>query len=138
MELHGGDIAKRNLYRNFCLHLTNLYDFGLLSVEDVRGVIELYHSQRKAAAAQPMEVSCDDGGGDEDVKIVYCKPESSGTATATIASNERSPLKRLSSNLEDSGSDWSPPAKVPSSSLCPPSQSKYKKKLKREKFPSYD
>lgn len=30
LDHHGQDLLRRNLYRNFILHLSNLYDFGII------------------------------------------------------------------------------------------------------------
>lgn len=31
LEAHGQELLRRNLYRNFILHLSNLYDFGIIA-----------------------------------------------------------------------------------------------------------
>jgi polycomb protein SUZ12 len=31
LDNHGQELLKRNLYRNFILHLSNLYDFGIIA-----------------------------------------------------------------------------------------------------------
>lgn len=30
LDHHGQELLRRNLYRNFILHLSNLYDFGII------------------------------------------------------------------------------------------------------------
>lgn len=35
INLHGHELIRKNLYRNFLLHLTNLYDFGMISCRAV-------------------------------------------------------------------------------------------------------
>ena len=39
MEKHGEKIVKQNLCRNFVMHLTNLYDFGLIKPDVVRRTV---------------------------------------------------------------------------------------------------
>lgn len=34
LDKHGIEILSKSLFRNFVLHLTNLFDYGLLSPED--------------------------------------------------------------------------------------------------------
>ncbi len=31
LDAHGQELLRRNLYRNFILHLSNLYDFGIIA-----------------------------------------------------------------------------------------------------------
>lgn len=31
LDAHGQELLQRNLYRNFILHLSNLYDFGIIA-----------------------------------------------------------------------------------------------------------
>lgn len=31
LDSHGEELLRRNLYRNFILHLSNLYDFGIIA-----------------------------------------------------------------------------------------------------------
>ncbi|ODM96089.1 Polycomb protein suz12-A [Orchesella cincta] len=53
VEYHGKELIQKNLYRNLCLHLTNLFDFGLLTPHGVHTTIQLLHSQMKESNSAP-------------------------------------------------------------------------------------
>ncbi|CAL8092411.1 unnamed protein product [Orchesella dallaii] len=53
VEYHGKELIQKNLYRNLCLHLTNLFDFGLLTPHGVHTTIQLLHSQMKDSKLGP-------------------------------------------------------------------------------------
>ena len=43
VDNYGQEIINRNLYRNFILHLNNLFDFGVLSATAMRTTIRKLH-----------------------------------------------------------------------------------------------
>jgi polycomb protein SUZ12 len=47
VEYQGRELIRKNLYRNFVLHLTNLFDFGLLSPHGMYLVMNALHTQIK-------------------------------------------------------------------------------------------
>ncbi|CAG7628836.1 unnamed protein product [Allacma fusca] len=47
VELQGKEIIKKNLYRNFVIHLTSMFDFGLLDAKGFSGVVQLLQAQMK-------------------------------------------------------------------------------------------
>jgi polycomb protein SUZ12 len=47
VEYQGKELIRKNLYRNFILHLTNLFDFGLLSPQALYKTVQLLHTQMK-------------------------------------------------------------------------------------------
>jgi len=47
VEYQGKELIRKNLYRNFILHLTNLFDFGLLSPLAFYKTVQLLHVQMK-------------------------------------------------------------------------------------------
>jgi len=47
VENYGDEILKKNLYHNCCLHLTNLYEFGLLTFQGVHATVQLLNSKRQ-------------------------------------------------------------------------------------------
>ncbi|XP_074600841.1 polycomb protein Su(z)12 [Brevipalpus obovatus] len=46
VDKHWRDILEKNLYMNFILHLTNLFDFGILSASSMRTIIRRLNSFR--------------------------------------------------------------------------------------------
>lgn len=42
LDAHGLELLKRNLYRNFILHLCNLYDFGIIGPATVMRTISYF------------------------------------------------------------------------------------------------
>lgn len=40
VDTHGKDILQKNLYRNFILHLCNMFDFGLLSTTQFKTIVQ--------------------------------------------------------------------------------------------------
>jgi len=44
VERFGQKIVEKNLYRNFILHVTNLYDFGLLTAQGFNTTVQQLHS----------------------------------------------------------------------------------------------
>lgn len=49
VDEHGIEILQRNLYRNFLLHLNNLFDFGILSANVMLSTIRRLNNLRKQA-----------------------------------------------------------------------------------------
>jgi len=47
VEYQGKELIRKNLYRNFVLHLTNLFDFGLLSPHGIYVTIQKLQTQMK-------------------------------------------------------------------------------------------
>lgn len=43
---YGDEILSKNLYRNFLLHLTNLYDYGMLSPGEMNSIIQRLQKKR--------------------------------------------------------------------------------------------
>lgn len=54
VELHGKKLLHKNLYRNFCLHLTNLFDFGLLTRKGVCDIMKLLNAQIVTTTAKNL------------------------------------------------------------------------------------
>lgn len=46
VEGYGKEIFRKNLYKNFILHLNNLYDFGVLPATSMRQIIKQLNSYR--------------------------------------------------------------------------------------------
>ena len=47
VELQGKEVIKKNLYRNFILHLSSLFDFGLLEAKSFFNVVQNLQAQMK-------------------------------------------------------------------------------------------
>lgn len=47
VEYQGKELIRKNLYRNFILHLTSLYDFGLLPPQGLFNVVKKLQGQMK-------------------------------------------------------------------------------------------
>jgi len=54
VDRYGKEIIEKNLYRNFILHLTNLYDFGLLPANGFHNTVQSLHTQMKENNTAPL------------------------------------------------------------------------------------
>lgn len=128
LDVHGEELLRNNLYKNFVLHLCNFFDYGLISpetlhkiIQKLQGILSEFNDGRELLRqGNDSQLSYWRTVGCHKHRTVHV-PSTPKTATATRSTNAAEKAVRSRANGDDDKSEPMPHTKSATGSfrLCP-------------------